>query len=64
MSETKKDKLSQSDRFIQTAREIGADENSSAADALMGRLARTPPQPKSKRNTTAEERSGPEDGNQ
>ncbi len=35
----------QSARFIETARKIGADEESSAADELMGRLARTPPQP-------------------
>jgi hypothetical protein len=36
----------QSERFIETAREIGADEDKSAADDLMIRLARTPPEPK------------------
>jgi hypothetical protein len=37
---------SQSQRFIDKAREIGADEKSSAADTLLGRLAKMPPQPK------------------
>ncbi len=33
-------------QFLDTARQIGADEERSAADELMGRLARTPPKPK------------------
>ncbi len=37
---------SQSDRFIETARQVGADEESSATDALMGRMAKMSPDPK------------------
>jgi len=36
-------------RFIEAARELGCDEDTTAADALMGRLARTPPKPQPKR---------------
>jgi hypothetical protein len=36
----------QSRAFIKKAREIGADEDKSAADQLLGRLAKMPPQPK------------------
>ncbi len=36
----------QSAAFIETAREIGADEQRSNADTLLGKLARTPPAPK------------------
>ena len=32
--------------FIETAREVGTDEEHSNADVLMARLARTPPDPK------------------
>lgn len=32
----------QGQKFIEAARELGCDEDTSAADALMGRLARTP----------------------
>jgi hypothetical protein len=35
----------QSKRFLANAREIGADEEKSAADELLGRLAKSPPQP-------------------
>jgi hypothetical protein len=42
------DDATQSRAFIEKAREIGADEEKSAADALMGRLAKTPPDPKHK----------------
>jgi hypothetical protein len=35
----------QSERFIETAREIGCDEDASGADRLLGRLAKMPPQP-------------------
>ena len=34
---------SQHARFVEAAREAGADIDTSAADALMGRLAKTPP---------------------
>jgi hypothetical protein len=36
----------QSKAFIEKAREIGADEKRSAADKLMERLAKTPPEPR------------------
>ena len=36
----------QSKAFVEKAREIGADEEKSAADALMARLAKTPPEPR------------------
>lgn len=37
---------SQHARFVDAAREAGADVDTSAADALMGKLAKTPPEPK------------------
>ncbi len=43
---TKPDDKAQSKAFIAKAREIGADEESSCADELLGRLARTPRQKK------------------
>lgn len=47
----------QGDKFKKAAREIGADEeNASAADALMGRLAHTPPDPKPKPNAIVKRR--------
>src|SRR4051812_39474130 len=46
--------IRQSALFIETAREIGADEPSSAADVLMGRLAKMPPAPKPPRQSFAE----------
>jgi hypothetical protein len=39
----------QSRLFIEKAREIGADEDKSAADELMRRLAKTPPEPRTKK---------------
>jgi hypothetical protein len=36
----------QSAAFIEKSREIGADEESSCADELLGRLAKIPPKPK------------------
>ncbi|TIW10438.1 MAG: hypothetical protein E5V66_18150 [Mesorhizobium sp.] len=39
----------QSAEFIRVAREYGADEEKSAADALMGKLAKTPPDPKQRK---------------
>ncbi len=39
---TKPDNKSQSKLFIEKAREIGADEEHSAADELLARLAKTP----------------------
>lgn len=44
----KPDDLEQSKAFIEKAREIGADEKHSAADKLMERLAKTPPEPRTK----------------
>ncbi|WGR90994.1 hypothetical protein MTX20_20455 [Bradyrhizobium sp. ISRA435] len=41
----KPDDPEQSKAFIEKAREIGADEEKSAADELMGRLAKKPPKP-------------------
>jgi hypothetical protein len=38
----------QSKLFIEKAREIGADEKESAVDALMGQLAKLPPEPRIK----------------
>jgi hypothetical protein len=43
----KVDDKEQSKLFIETAREIGADEENSAADELIGRLAKMPSQPRS-----------------
>jgi hypothetical protein len=45
---TKQNDKEQSKRFIEKAREIGADEEKSEADALMGRLAKLPPEPRIK----------------
>ncbi len=44
----KRDDAKQSKLFIQKAREIGADEKRSAADKLMGRLAKMKPEPRTK----------------
>jgi hypothetical protein len=41
-----KDDPDQSKLFIKKAREIGADEKKSAADKLMGRLAKMKPEPR------------------
>jgi hypothetical protein len=46
----KPDDKEQSRRFIETAREVEADEESSAADAVMGRLAKQPPEPHKQRD--------------
>lgn len=45
-SKPKPDDGAQSKRFIETAREVEADDESSAADALLGRLAKQPPEPR------------------
>jgi hypothetical protein len=42
------DDKEQSKLFIEKAREIGADEEKSAADELIGRLAKMPPEPRTK----------------
>jgi len=43
----KPDDKAQSKRFIDTARKVGADrESGAAADALIGKLAKQPPEPK------------------
>lgn len=43
-------------RFIEAAKEAGADTDTSAADALMGRLAKTPPAPKPEKPAPKKER--------
>lgn len=43
---SKPDDKEQSKLFIETAREIGADEDSSAADQVLGRLAKQQPEPR------------------
>jgi hypothetical protein len=40
----------QSKLFIDKAREIGADEDKSAADEVIGRLAKTPPEPRKQKD--------------
>lgn len=40
------DNEEQSRLFIEKAREIGADEEGSNADALLGKMAKTPPHPR------------------
>jgi hypothetical protein len=42
----KPDDKEQSRRFVETAREIGADEEASAADQVLGRLAKQQPEPR------------------
>src|SRR5437868_6533432 len=42
---SKRDDPEQSKLFIEKAREIGADEEKSVADELLGRLAKMPPEP-------------------
>ena len=46
MMKPKTTQADQSAEFIRVAREIGADEDKSAADALLGKLAHMPPDPK------------------
>lgn len=48
---SRRDDKEQSRLFIKTAREVGADEEKSAADELIGRLAKMPPQPQSTSKT-------------
>jgi hypothetical protein len=43
------DDKSQSRAFIAKAREIGMDENASASDQLLGRLAKMKPEPRAKK---------------
>jgi hypothetical protein len=45
-ADTKPDDKDQSRLFIETAREIGADEEASAADQVLGRLAKQQPEPR------------------
>lgn len=42
----KRDDKEQSRQFIKTAREIGADEETSGADEMLGRLAKQKPEPR------------------
>jgi hypothetical protein len=46
-SQSKPDDKAQSERFIETARKVGADRESTAAgDDVMGRLVKQPPEPR------------------
>jgi len=46
----KPDDKAQSERFIETARDVGADRDSTAAgDQVIGRLAKRPPAPNAKK---------------
>ena len=45
----KRDDAEQSKLFVSKARELGADEDRSGADELLGRLAKLPPRPKQKK---------------
>ncbi len=45
----KPDDKEQSRLFIKKAREIGADEEKSASDGLIGQLAKKPPEPRNKK---------------
>jgi hypothetical protein len=58
MSRKRHSDAEQSKLFKETAREIGADEDESAADLLMGRLARTPPDPKPAKKPKADKAGG------
>lgn len=51
----KPDDKEQSRLFIKKAREIGADETNSAADELIGRLAKKPPERRTKMPTKGRE---------
>lgn len=44
----KPDDKEQSKLFLEKAREIGADEENSASDKLIGQLAKKPPEPRKK----------------
>jgi hypothetical protein len=54
----KPDDPDQSRRFIMTAIERGADRLSSPADKLLGRLAKMPPEPRTKRVVGMVDRQG------
>jgi hypothetical protein len=47
---SKRDDPAQSRQFIEKAREIGADEKRSESDALIGQLAKKPPEPRRRGN--------------
>jgi hypothetical protein len=53
-SAAKRDDANQSRAFIKKAREIGADEEQSGADELLGQLAKKPPEPRSKKSARNE----------
>lgn len=54
----RQDDATQSRAFIEKAREIEADDDKSAADTLMGKLAHMPPAPKPKPKTTVKSTKG------
>lgn len=45
-----RDDPEQSKAFLEKAREIGADEDQSRSDELIGRLAKKPPEPRGKKS--------------
>ena len=49
-TKAKRDDVEQSRAFIEKAREIEADEDKSAADELIGKLAKMPPEPRKKKS--------------
>ena len=49
MKNLKKDDPEQSRLFMKKAREVEADETASAADQLLGNLAKQPPEPRDKK---------------
>ncbi len=53
---TKKAASTQYERFLEAAREAEADQDGSAADAIMRRLGQTPPEPKVKAAKSARRR--------
>lgn len=48
--EARQDDKAQSRAFIEKARELEADEKASAADKLIGQLAKKPPEPRKKQD--------------
>ena len=55
-SEPAKAQQAQYERFLDAAKEAGADGEDSGADALLGRMATTKPEPKAKRRPPSGER--------
>jgi hypothetical protein len=57
----KPDDKAQSERFIETARDVGADrDTTTAGDGVMGRLAKMKPNPKPKHSRASDGQNGKE----